>query len=139
MEKTPDRRRVFKDTSEQCYALGAMRPSSVESSSYYGVLISTVVEEGQVENVPVVAPSRKDAGFSRHHSSPREGKKNTSWSPLKLLRQFEVSSPSASFRKRAVVEDPNFASDWESQSPRGKTRESGRDQKAAPVFQGGRP
>ena len=43
--KALDRRRVVKDTSEQWYALGAVRPSSVESSSQYSVRISTVVEE----------------------------------------------------------------------------------------------
>ena len=38
-------------------------------------------------------------------------------SPVNLPRQFEVSSPSASSLKRAVVEDPTFASALASQSP----------------------
>ena len=87
-EKALDRRRVVKDTIEQWYTLGAVRPSSGKSSSQYGVPISTVVEEGQVDYVPVVVPSRKIAGHSRHHSSPGKGKKKVSRSPVKLPRQF---------------------------------------------------
>ena len=71
LEKAFDRHGVLKDTGEQWYALGAVRPSSGDSSSQYGVrIISTVVEEGQVEYVPVVSSSRKVAGHSRHLSSP---------------------------------------------------------------------
>ena len=58
-EKAVERRRVVKDTSEQWYRLGAVRPSSGESSSQYGVRISTVGEEGNVDYVPVAAPSHK--------------------------------------------------------------------------------
>ena len=76
-EKALDRRRVVKDTSEQWYALGAVRPSSGESSSQYGFRISTIVDEGQVEYVPVAAASRKVAGHSRHLSSPGKGKKES--------------------------------------------------------------
>ena len=116
-----------------------MRPSSGESSSQYGVRVSTVVEEGQVDYVPVVAPSRKVAGHSRHLSSPGKGKKKVSRSPVKLPRQLEVSSPSVGSRKRAVIDDSNFAAALTTESPRGKTRKSGRDRKAAPIFQGGMP
>ena len=49
-------------------------------------------------------------------------------SPVKLLRQFEVSSPFASSRKGAVFQDPTFASALASQSPHGKTGENGRDE-----------
>ena len=138
-EKALDRGRVIKDTSEQWYALGAERPSSGESTSQYGVRISTFLKEGQVEYVPVAAPSRKVAGHSRHLSSPGKGKKKVSQSPVKLPRQFEVSSPSAGSRKRIAVNDPAFASASASERPRGKTRKSRRDRKAAPLFQGGRP
>ena len=102
-EKALDRRRVVKDTSEQWYALGAVRPSSGESSPQYGVRISTVVEEGQLEYVPVAAPTRKIAGHSRHFSAPGKGKGKVSRSPVKLPRQFEVASPSTSSRKRVVT------------------------------------
>ena len=74
-EKALDRRRIVKDTSEQWYALGAVRPSSGESSSQYSVHFSTVVEEGQVDFLPNAAPSRKVAGHSRHLCSPGKGKK----------------------------------------------------------------
>ena len=97
------------------------------------------MEEGQVEYVPVAAPSRKVAGHSRHISSPGKGKKKVVRSPVKLPRQFEVSSLCASSRKRTEVDDPSFASALASERPQGKTRKSGRDRKAAPVFQGGMP
>ena len=71
--KSLDRRRIVKETSAQWYAPGAVRPSSGESSSQYDVRISTAVEEGQVDYVPVVAPSRRFARRNRHHSSPRKG------------------------------------------------------------------
>ena len=97
-EKVVERRRVVKDTSEQWYRLGAVRPSSGESSSQYGVRISIVVEEGQVDYVPVAAPSHKVSSQSRRFSSPGKGKKKVSPSPVKVSRQFEVSSPSPSSR-----------------------------------------
>ena len=138
-EKALDRRRVVKDTSEQWYALVAVQPLSGESSSQYGVRLSTVVEEGQVDYVPFAAPSRKVAGHSRHLSSPGKGRKKVSRSPVKLAPQFEVSSPFASSRKCTVVDDPSFASALASERRQGKTRKSGRDRKAVPVFQGGMP
>ena len=138
-EKVAERRRVVKDTSEQWYRLGAVRPSSVESSSQYGVRISTVVEEGQIDYVPVTAPSRKVAGQSRRLGSPGKGKKKVPHSPVKVRHQFEVSSPSPSSRKRTVIDDSIFAAALTTESPRGKTRKSGRDRKAAPIFQGGMP
>ena len=138
-EKALERRRVVKDTSEQWYRLGAVRPSSSELSSQYGVRISTVVEEGQVDYVPVAAPSRKVASQSRRLTSPGKGKKKVSHSPVKVPCQFEVSSPSVSSRKRNVIDDPNFAAAPTTKSARGKTRKSGRDRKAAPIFQGGMP
>ena len=138
-EKALERRRVVKDTSEQWYRLGAVRPSSGESSSQYGVRISTFVEEGQVNYVPVAAPSRKVDSQSRRLSSPGKGKKKVSHSPKKIPRQFEVSSLSLSPRKRTVIDDTNFAAALTTESPRGKTRKSGRDRKAAPIFQGGMP
>ena len=125
LEKALERRRVVKDTSEQWYCLGAVRPSSGESSSQYGVRISTVVEEGQVDYVPVAAPSRKVASQTRRLSSPGKGKKKVSHSPVKVPREFEVSSPSLSPRKRTVIDDPNFAASLTTESPRGKTRKSG--------------
>ena len=138
-EKVLERRRVVKDTSEQWYRVGAVRPSSGESSSQCGVRISTVVEEGQVDYVPVAAPSRKFSGHLRGSGSPGKGKKKVSHSPAKVQRRFEVCSPPANSRKRTVTDDPNFAAALVSESPRGKARRSGRDRKAAPVFQGGMP
>ena len=138
-EKVLERRRVVKDTSEQWYRLGAVRPSSGESSSQCGVRISTVVEEGQVEYVPVAAPSRKVGGHSRHPSSPGKGKKKKPHSPVRVQHQFEVCSPPVSSLKRTVSDDPKFAAALTAESPRGKTRKRGRDRKTAPIFQRGMP
>ena len=122
-EKAVERRRVVKDTSEQWYRLGAVRPSSGESSSRCGVRISTVVEEGQVGYVPVAAPSRKASSQSRGLSFPGKGKKKVSHSPVQVRRQFEVSSPSPSSRKRTVIDDPHFVAALTTESPLGKKRE----------------
>ena len=54
-----------------------------------------------------------------------------------MPRQFEVSSYFVAPRKRAVVEDLTFASALASQRFRGKAPRSGRDRRAALVFQGG--
>ena len=79
-EEAFDRRCVAKDTSKQWCALGAVRPSFGESSSLYGVHLSTVLEEGQIDYVPVVVPSRMVAVPSRHHSFSRKGKKKVEFS-----------------------------------------------------------
>ena len=42
-----DRRRLLKDSQEQWYAVGGIRPSSEDSTSRSGVRISNVVEEGE--------------------------------------------------------------------------------------------
>ena len=138
-EKAVERRRLVKVTSEKWYRLGAVRPSSGVSSSQYGVRISTVVEEGQVDYVPVAAPSHKVVSHSHRFSSPDKGKKKVSHSPVQVRRQSEVSSPPVSSSKRTVTDDPSFDAALISRSPRGKTRRSGRDRKAAPIFQGGMP
>ena len=96
-------------------------------------------EEGQVDYVPVAAPSRKVGSHRRDSSSAGKGKKKVSHSPVKIRRLFEVSSPPVSSRKRTVSDDPSFAAALMTESPRGKTRRSGRDRKAAPIFQGGMP
>ena len=119
-----DRLRVVKDTSEQWYALGAVRPSS-GGSSQYSVRISTVVEEGQVDFVPVVAPSRKVAGHSRHLSSLGKGTKKVSRSPAKLPRQFKVSSPSASSQNVLWSMIPIFLLTWHLSLPEEKHGEVG--------------
>ena len=48
-----DRRRAVKDSQEQWYALGGIRPFQEHSASRSGVRISKVVEEGWFEYVPV--------------------------------------------------------------------------------------
>ena len=99
--------------------------------------ISDVVEEGRVEYVPVAAPVLGSPGPSRSRSPSSKRKRKISRSPVKLPRQFEISSPPASPPRRTLVEDPSFASALTSAAARGKSRWSGRDRRAAPVFQMG--
>ena len=47
-----DRRRAVRDSQEQWYAVGGIRPSSENSASQSGVRISNIVEHGRVEYVP---------------------------------------------------------------------------------------
>ena len=86
-----DRRRVLKESQEQWYAVGRIRPSSEESASRSGVRISNVVEEGRVEYVPVRAPSASVPGPSNLRVSLGKSRnRSISRSPVK--RRFEISS-----------------------------------------------
>ena len=130
------RRYSAKDTSERWYHGGTPRS---ETASMPGVRISDVVEKGRVEYVPVSPPAPGPPGPSRIHSSSSKRKKKVTRSPVKLPRRFEVSSPPASPPRRSLVEDPSFASALAASTCRGKSRRSGRDRRAAPVFQMGFP
>ena len=101
--------------------------------------ISDVVEEGRVEYVPVAPPALGPRGPSRIHSSSSKRRRKVTRSPAKLPRRFEVSSPSASPPRRSLVEDPSFASVLAASTSRWKSRRSGCDRHAAPVFQMGFP
>ena len=105
----------MKDTSEQLYVLGVVRPSSGGFTSQYGVRISTVVEKGQVDYVPVSISRRKVPGSSRKHSSSEKEKRKMSRIPVKSRRRFEISSLPVTPGKQPVVEDPTFASALASQ------------------------
>ena len=130
------RRRTGKDTSERWHHGGTPRR---QTTSRPGVRISDVVEEGRVEYVPVAAPVLGSPGPSRIRSPSSKRKRKISRSPVKLPRRFEISSPPASPPRRTLVEDPSFASALTSAGGRGKSRRSGRDRRAAPVFQMGFP
>ena len=92
VSKALDRRRMLKDSQEQWYAVGGIRPPSDGSTSRSGVRISNVVEEGRVEYVPVRAPSTSVPGPSNLRvSSGKFRKRSISRSPVK--RRFEISSP----------------------------------------------
>ena len=126
------RRRTAKDTSERCYLGGT--PGS-ETASKPGARISDVVEEGCVEYVPVAAPALGPPGPSKIRSSSSKWKTKISRSPVKLPRRFQVSSPPTSPQRRSLVEDPSFASTLAGPASCGKSRRSGRDRRAPPVFQ----
>ena len=130
------RRRSAKDTSERWYHGGTPRSGT---GSRPGVRISDVVEERLVEYVPVTPPALGPPGPSIIHSSSSKRKRKITRSPMKLPRRFEVSRPPASPPRRSLVEDPSFASVLAASTSRGKSRRSGRDRRAAPVFQMGFP
>ena len=129
-------RRTTKDTSERWYHGGTPRR---ETASRPAARISDVVEEGRVEHVPVAPPALGPPGPSGLHSSSSKRKRKVTRSPVKLPRRFEVSSAPASPQRRSLVEDPSFASALAAPASRGKCRRSGRDDRAAPVFQMGFP
>ena len=54
---------------------------------------------------------------------------------MNLPWRNESSSPPAIPPRRSLIEDPSFASALAAQAPRGKSRRSGRDRSAVPVFQ----
>ena len=130
------RRRTAKDTSERCYHGGV--PWS-ETVSRQGVRISDVAEEGCVEYVPVAAAALRPPGPSKIRSSCSKRKRKISGSPVKLTRRFEVLSLPASPQSPSLIEDPRFASALAAPAFRGMSRWSGRDRRAAPVFQMGFP
>ena len=130
------RRRSAKDTSERWHHGSTPR---VETASRPGVRISDVVEEGRIEYLPVGPPVLDSPGPSKISSPSSKRKRKITRSPVKLPRRFEVSSPPASPTRRCLVEDPSFASALAAPASRGKSRPSGRDRRAAPVFQMGFP
>ena len=86
-----DRRRAVKDSQEHWYAVSGIRPSSEDSASRSGVKISNIVEEGQVESVPVSVPSLSTPGPSNlRASSGMSEKKKISRSPVKSASKFQA-------------------------------------------------
>ena len=133
-----DRRRLVKDSREQWYAVGGIRPSSEDSTSRYGVRISNIVEEGRVECVPVRVPFPISPGPSNLRDSSGISKRRTiSRSPVK--RRFEVASPPPASQQHRIVEDFNFSATLDRQQSCKKSRRSERKRRAAPVFQGKLP
>ena len=133
-----DRRRMLKDSQEQWYAMGGIRPSSDGSTSRSGVRFSNVVEEGRVEYVPVRAPSTSVLGPSNLRvSSGNFRKRGISRSPVK--RRFEIASPPPASQQHRLVEDMSFSAALDRKQSCKKSRRSERKRRAAPVFQGGLP
>ena len=128
------RRRTAKDTSERWYHGGTPRS---KTPSRPGVRIPDVVEEGSVEYVPVAPPALGPPGLRKIRSSSSKWKRKITRSPVKLPRRFEVWSPPASLQRQSLVEDPSFASALAAPVYHGKSRRTGRDCRAGPVFQMG--
>ena len=128
-----DRWRVVKDSHEQWYAVGGIRPSSEDSTSRSGVRISNIVEEGRVEYVPVRVPFPISPGPSNLRDSSGKSKRRTiSRSPLK--RPIEVASPPPASQQHRIVEDLSFSAALDHQQSCKKSRRSESKRRAAPVF-----
>ena len=131
-----DRQREVKDSQEQWYAVGDIRPSSKDSASRSGVRISNIVEEGRVENVTVSAPSISVPGRSNPSvSSVQSNKSKIKRNPVK--RRFEIAISPLLSQQHRVVEDLGFSAALDRQQSCKKSRRSGRNQRTAPVFQDG--
>ena len=128
-----DRRRMLKDSQEQWYAVGGIRPSSRDSTSRSCVRISNVVEEGRVEYVHVRASSASVPGPSNLRVSSRKFRKK-SISRSSVKRRFEAASPPPSSQQRRLDEDMSFSATLDRQQPCKKSRRSERKRRAAPVF-----
>ena len=133
-----DRRRVVKDSQEQWYVVGGIRPSSEDSTSRSGVKISNIVEKGREEYVPIRVPFPISPGPNNLRDFSGKSKKRTiSRSPVK--RRFEVASHPPASQQHRIVKDLSFSPALDRQEPCKKSRRSGRKRRAAPVFQGGLP
>ena len=133
-----DRRRLVKDSQEQWYAVGGIRPSSEDSTTRSSFRFSNIVEEGRVEYVSVRVPFPISPGPSNLRDSSGKSKRRTiSRSPVK--RRFEVASPPPASQQHRIVEDLSFSATLERQQSCKKSRRSERKRRAAPVFQGGLP
>ena len=138
LNKALDRRRLVKDSQEEWYAVGGIRPSSEDSTSRSSVRFSNIVEEGRVEYVPVRVPSFISLGPSNLRFSSGKSKKRTiSRSPVK--RRFEVASPRPASHQHRIVEDLSLSATLDRQQSCKKSRRSEGKRRAAPVFQGGMP
>ena len=133
-----DRRRLVRDSQEQWYAVGGIRPSSEDSTSRSGVRISNVVEKGRVEYVPVRVPFSISPGSSNLRVSSGKSKKRTiSRSPVK--RRFEIASPPPASQQHRIGEDLSFSAALDRQQSCKKSRRNEKKRRAAPVFQCGLP
>ena len=131
-----DRRRAVKDSKEQWYSVGGIKPSSEDSGYRPGVRISNIVEEGRLEYVPVNVLSLSTPGPSNLRvSSGKSKKRKVSRSPVK--RHFEIASPLSSSQRHGVVEHLGFIASLDRQQSCRKSRRSGWNRKAARVFQCG--
>ena len=138
VSEAPNRRRMLKDSQEQWYAVGGIRPSSEDSTSRSGVRISNVVEEGRVEYVPVRAPSASVQGPSNLRvSSGKSRKRSISRSPVK--RRFEIASTPPASQQHRLFENMGFSAALDRQQSCKKSRRSERKRRASPMFQGGLP
>ena len=126
VNRAVDRRRAVKDSQEQWYAVGGVRPSSDDSASCSIVRISNIAEEGQIEYVPVsVPPISIPSPSNLRVSSGKSKKRKVSRSPAELPRRFEIASPPQSSQQHRVVEDLGFNAILDRQQSCGKSRRNG--------------
>ena len=134
------RRKDARDTSERWFGVASVASSAVgESSSPQGVRISNVVEVGQVEYLPQSVSAMQARSTSSAVKSPGQGKQKRSETPAKvgIKRRFEFDDESVVLPKGRGVyfDDPSFAIALRDEEKTVSSRRSGRNRRAAPVFQ----
>ena len=140
VNRAVDRRMAGKDSQEQRYAVGGIKPSSEDSASRSGVMICIIVEGARVEYVHVSDPSISTPSPSNLRvSSGKSKKRKISRSPVKIPRRFEIANPTPSSQTHSVVEDLVFSAVLDRRQHCRKSRRSGGNRRTAPVFNGGLP
>ena len=134
------RRKDARDTSEWWFVVTSVESSVVgESSGQQAVLISNVVEVGQVECLPQSVSTIQVPSTSFGTKSPGKGKqkKSETLSKTAVKRRFEFDDESVVLPKGRGVyfDDPNFAIARRDEDRTVFSRRSGCSRRAAPVFQ----
>ena len=133
-------RKDARDTSERWFGVARVESSAVgESSGQQAVRISSVVEIGQVENLPQSVSAMQVPSTRLGIKSPGKGKQKKSETPAKfaLKRRFEFDDESVVLpkRRRVYFDDPTFALALRIDDKTVSSRRSGRSRRAATVFQ----
>ena len=136
------RRKDARGTSERWFGVASVESSVVgESSGQQAVLISNVVEVGQVESLPQSVSTIQVPSTSFGIKSLGRGKEKKSETPAKtaIKRRFEFDDESVVLPKGRGVsfDDPTFALALRDEDKTVPSRRSCRSRCAAPVFQSG--
>ena len=134
------RRKDAWDTSERWFGVATVESSVVgESSGQQAVRISNVVEVVQVENLPQAVSTIQAPSTSFSMMSLGKGKQEKSETPVKtaIKRRFEFDDETVVLPKGRGVyfDDPAFALALREEDKTVSSRRSGRNRRAAPVFQ----
>ena len=136
------RRKEAQVTSERWFGVSSIESSEVgEPSCWTGVRIFDVVEVGRVEYLSESVPARdqpcSSTTVSLRSLEKGKGKRSTTPAPSATPKRFEFDVELIVLPKGRGVyfEDPSFECALKSQEKTAASRQSGRNCRAAPVFQ----